>query len=113
MIKFAKVLDGKVLEVIVAEPDFFNTFIDSSPGNWIQVTTDDGETPIRKHIPGVGDTYNTELDAFYQPKPYPSWKLNPKTCEWEAPKPKPDKQNKWQWNESKKNWDWVKKYQVP
>lgn len=113
MNKFAKVLDGKVLEVIVAEPEFFDTFIDSSPGSWIKTTADDGETPIRKHLPGIGDTYNEDLDAFYQPQPYPSWKLNPRTCDWEAPKPKPDKQHKWHWNESKRSWDKVKRYQNP
>ena len=35
---FAKVVDGKVVQVIVAEPDFFDTFVDSSPGQWIQTS---------------------------------------------------------------------------
>jgi len=32
MSHFAKVLDGKVVQVIVAEKEFFDTFIDSSVG---------------------------------------------------------------------------------
>ena len=35
---FAKVVDSKVVQVIVAEPDFFTTFVDSSPGQWIQTS---------------------------------------------------------------------------
>ena len=36
MSHFAKVVDGKVTQVIVAEAEFFTTFVDSSPGSWIQ-----------------------------------------------------------------------------
>ncbi len=35
---FAKVADGKVTQVIVAEPEFFQTFVDSSPGQWLQTS---------------------------------------------------------------------------
>ena len=38
MSHFAKVLDGKVVQVIVAEPEFFETFVDSTPGTWIQTS---------------------------------------------------------------------------
>ena len=37
---FAKVLGGKVLKVIVADPDFFNSFVDDSPGDWIETDYD-------------------------------------------------------------------------
>ena len=33
---FAKVLDGVVVEVLNAEAEFFDTYIDSSPGTWIK-----------------------------------------------------------------------------
>ena len=36
MAHFAKVVDGIVDKVIVAEPDFFDTFVDDSPGEWVQ-----------------------------------------------------------------------------
>jgi len=38
MSHFAKVLNGKVVQVIVAELEFFNSFVDSSPGTWIQTS---------------------------------------------------------------------------
>ena len=38
MSHFAKVLNGTVVQVIAAEPDFFNTFVDSSPGEWVQTS---------------------------------------------------------------------------
>lgn len=113
MRKYAKVVDGRVTEVIVADSRFFDKFVDTSPGQWIETTAYDDENQIRKHPAGVGDIYDADLNAFYQPQPYPSWTLNPETCIWEAPVPKPDLENKWMWNESTQTWDWVKKYKVP
>jgi len=58
---FAKVVDGKVTQVIVAEKEFFDTFVDSSPGTWLRtsyntiggVHTQGGE-PLRKNYAGIG-----------------------------------------------------------
>ena len=38
MSHFAKVVDGKVTQVIVAEKEFFDTFVDNSPGQWLQTS---------------------------------------------------------------------------
>ena len=38
MAHFAKVLENKVVNVIVAEPEFMESFVDSSPGEWIQTS---------------------------------------------------------------------------
>ena len=38
MAHYAKVVDGIVTEVIVAEDDFFENFVDNSPGEWIQTS---------------------------------------------------------------------------
>ena len=35
---YAKVVSGTVTQVIAAEADFFNTFVDTSPGDWIQTS---------------------------------------------------------------------------
>jgi len=35
---YAKVNNGIVEQVIVAEPEFFETFVDTSPGAWIQTS---------------------------------------------------------------------------
>jgi len=35
---YAKVKNGKVVKVIVADASFFDTFVDDSPGKWIQTS---------------------------------------------------------------------------
>ena len=102
MTNYAKVQDGIVTQVIVAEPDFFNTFVDSSAGEWIQ-TSYTGS--IRKNFAGIGFIYDKDLDAFIQPKPFASWILNEDTCKWEAPVPYPTDSNQYKWNEETQLWE--------
>lgn len=111
MSHFAKVLDGKVVQVIVAEPEFFNTFIDTSPGNWIQTSYNTiggvhriGGTPLRKNFAGIGFSYSHELDAFISPQPFQSWTLNNETCFWEPPVAKPENGRNYSWDESTLAW---------
>ena len=111
MAHFAKVLDEKVINVIVAEPEFFNTFIDSTPGDWIQTSYNtkggvhlNGGTPLRKNFAMIGGTYNKALDAFIPPKLFASWVLNETTCFWEAPTPMPTDDKEYEWNESTTSW---------
>ena len=92
MAHFAKVNNGIVEQVIVAEPEFFDTFVDSSPGQWIQTSYNThggvhllGGTPLRKNYAGIGFTYDSTKDAFIPPKPYASWTLNEDSCLWEPP----------------------------
>jgi hypothetical protein len=120
MAHFAKVLDGIVTQVIVAEPEFFNTFVDNSPGEWIQTSyntragvhygadgePDDGE-PLRKNFASIGYTYNKEKDAFIPPKPFNSWSLNTDSYLWEAPVPYPDDGNLYEWNDENQSWEEV------
>ena len=91
MSHFAKVLDGKVIQVIVAEPEFFDTFVDSSPGTWIQTSYNthgnqhpEGR-PLRGNYAGIGYTYDRENDVFYAPKPTENATLNTETWLWEVP----------------------------
>ena len=65
MAHYAKVENALVTQVIVAEPEFFDTFVDSSPGEWIQTSYNtkrgvhlNGGTPLRKNYAGVGYTYD-------------------------------------------------------
>jgi hypothetical protein len=101
MTHFAKVLDKKVIQVIVAEPEFFQTFVDSSPGQWIQ-TSYNGN--IRKNFAGIGYTYDSQRDAFIPPQPYPSWTLVEETCQWTAPVFYPTDGKMYQWDEATTNW---------
>ena len=59
---------------------------------------------FRKRYAGIGYTYDETLDAFIPPKPYPSWKLNSDTCDWEAPVPYPNDGNLYSWNEETLSW---------
>jgi hypothetical protein len=121
MSHYAKVVDGIVTKVIVAEEDFFDDFVDESVGQWIQTSyntyggqhydpethqVDDG-TPLRKNYAGIGFTYDTDKDAFYSPQPYASWTLNETTCLWEAPVELPDDGQEYIWNEGITNWTLV------
>jgi hypothetical protein len=111
MAHFAKVLDSKVTQVIVAEPEFFDTFVDTSPGEWIQTSYNThgnlhklGGTPLRGNYAGVGYTYDKTNDVFYAPQPYASWNLNESTWLWEAPTPYPTDDKSYRWNEATTSW---------
>lgn len=110
MSHFAKVVDGIVTQVIVAEPEFFQTFVDSSPGEWIQTSynTHGGQhpegRPLRKNYAGIGYSYDRTKDAFIPPKPYPSWVLNDDTCLWGAPTPMPTDDKTYIWDETTVSW---------
>ena len=110
MSHFAKVVDGKVTQVIVAEPEFFDTFVDSSPGTWIQTSyrTHGNQhpegRPLRGNYAGIGYNYDATNDVFIAPKPFNSWMLNVSTWTWEAPKPMPDDDKLYKWDEDTINW---------
>ncbi len=111
MAHFAKVNNGIVEQVIVAEPEFFDTFVDSSPGQWIQTSYNthggvhtNGGTPLRKNYAGIGYSYDATRDAFIPPKPYASWMLNEDTCLWDAPVAMPTDGKPYQWDETTGAW---------
>ena len=114
MAHYAKVNNNIVDKVIVAEAEFFETFVDTSPGQWIQTSYNThggihslGGTPLRKNYAGVGYTYDSTLEAFYAPKPYASWSLDTETCLWNPPVAYPDDGETYNWNESTTSWDLV------
>jgi hypothetical protein len=111
MSHYAKVLNGIVQQVIVAEVDFFTTFVDTSAGDWIQTSYNtiggqhtQGGTPLRGNYAGVGYIYDRTNDVFYSPQPYPSWVLNQTTWTWESPVPYPTDGNIYFWDETTKTW---------
>ena len=111
MAHYAKVENTLVTQVIVAEPEFFDTFVDSSPGEWIQTSYNtsggvhsDGGTPLRKNYAEVGFTYDSVRDAFIAPQPYASWILNEDTCIYEAPVPYPTDDLMYTWDEDTTSW---------
>ena len=120
MAHFAKVQDGIVTQVIVAEPEFFETFVDTYPGEWIQTSYNtrggvhyqpdsnepsaDQSEALRKNYAGIGFTYDRTRDAFIPPKPFSSWVLDEDTCLWNAPVAYPTDGQAYQWDEDTTNW---------
>tara|TARA_Y100000385_G_C12724926_1_gene480254 strand:- start:52 stop:417 length:366 start_codon:yes stop_codon:yes gene_type:complete len=120
MSHFAKVLDTKVVAVIVAEQEFIDNYVDSSPGEWIQCSyntsggkhydeingVEDDGTPLRKNYPAIDWNYDETADAFYPPKPFDSWTLSTTTYLWEPPVAYPSSGHH-EWNEETTSWDAV------
>ena len=115
---FAKVVDGIVTQVIVAEPDFFDTFVDNSPGSWIQTSyntrgnvhylpdssTPSGNPALRGNYAGIGYSYDSQRDVFIPPKPFNSWTLNESTYLWDAPVAMPTDGKIYRWDEDTTSW---------
>jgi hypothetical protein len=114
MAHYARVQNGLVTKVIVAEAEFFETFVDTSPGEWIQTSYNTyggqhllGGTPLRKNYAAIGYTYDKTIDAFIPPKPHRSWVLDEETCLWNAPVAYPTDNKAYSWNEDTLSWDLV------
>jgi hypothetical protein len=114
---YAKILNGRVQQVIVAEAEFFATFVDTSPGQWLQTSRNtranqhlgpdgepDGGVPLRGNFAGPGSIYDAEHDVFYAPQPWASWSLDTTTWTWQAPVPEPTEPGPWRWDETTSSW---------
>ena len=115
MSHFAKVENGKVVQVIVAEQDVIDTGIFGH--GWLQTSYNtrgnihygqngepDGGVPLRGNFAGVGYEYDDVNDVFYPPKPHPSWTLSTSTFLWEAPVACPQDGRPYAWNEETLSW---------
>lgn len=128
MAHYAKIENGIVVNVIVAEQDFIDILKSQDPTSiWIQTSyntrggihydpvtkqpSQDQSKAIRKNYAGIGFTYNNLEDCFIPPKPYPSWNLNPTTCLWDSPVPYPEDGSNYTWDETGQAW--VKLYMPP
>lgn len=114
MSHFAKIENGIVQQVIVAEQDF----IDTLEGQWVQTSYNtrggihyapnswesDGGIALRGNYAGIGYIYDAENDVFYEPAPYKSWILNQSTWLWEPPIPIPQDNKEYKWNEELLTW---------
>lgn len=103
MSHFAKVVDGIVVAVIVAEQDFIDSGAVGAPFEWVQTSYNtrggvhygqdgqpDGGVPLRKNYAGIGYTYDAQRDAFIPPQPFKSWTLDEASCCWTPPVPRPE-----------------------
>ena len=108
MSHFAKVENGIVTQVIVAEQDVINSGIFGD--GWVQTSYNTvggvhtkGGTPLRKNYAGLGYVYDSGRDAFIPPTPFPSWIMSEETCLWSAPTPMPV-DGMYTWDESTLSW---------
>jgi len=113
MAHYAKVENGIVTQVIVAEQEFINSGYVGEPTDWVQTSYNthgnkhpEGR-PLRGNYAGIGYTYDSTNDVFYAPQPYPSWTLNNTTWLWEAPVAMPTDSKAYKWNELITNWEEV------
>ena len=111
MAHFAKVVNGEVVQVIVADQEFIDNYVDTSPGKWIQTSYNtqygvhtQGGTPLRKNYAQIGGTYDAKRDAFIPKKKYDSWVLNEDTCVYDPPVAYPSDGKNYEWDETTKNW---------
>tara|TARA_B100001778_G_C18455425_1_gene568679 strand:+ start:497 stop:895 length:399 start_codon:yes stop_codon:yes gene_type:complete len=114
MAHYAKVLEGKVVDCIVADASFFDTFVDSSPGEWVKtsynmfggVYLNADRTPASDQSVITGDEarerknyatpgYLYDGVGFYCPQPHASWTLNSTSYIWEPPIARPDTDVYW------------------
>jgi hypothetical protein len=133
MSHFAKVINGVVVEVNVADQEW----VDAQPDKWAWVQTSynmrggvyyDSQTNMphedqtiiqgdpgreRKNYAGIGYRYDSARNAFIPPTPYPSWILNEETCLWDAPVPYPDDNKQYVWNETEREWTYTGYYIDP
>ena len=110
MAHFAKIVNNIVTDVIVAEQDFIDEW--HSDETWVQTSYNtyenvhygqdgnaDGGVALRGNYAGVGYTYDSTNDVFYEPQPFPSWTINTSLWKWEAPLAKPNDGKNYNWIE--------------
>lgn len=109
---------GVVKEVIVADATFvdhLSTNLHEPNISYVQTSYNTsrgvhnlGGTPLRKNYASPGMLYDPVRDAFYDPKPYPSFIFDESTCSWNPPDPKPSTSiatNQYYfWDEFSKSW---------
>ena len=106
MAHYAKVEDGVVTQVIVADSKEWCQA--NLGGTWVQTSYNthgnqhpEGR-PLNKNYAGIGYTFDGT--GFAAPQPYPSWNKNSETYLWEAPTPMPTDGKVYRWNESTTSW---------
>jgi len=109
MSHYAKIEDGKVTQVIVAEADFIASRPETE--TWIQTSYNtrggkhiQGGTPLRGNYAGIGYSYDSVNDVFLPPTPFSSWPLNTSTWTWEPPAARPTDGKIYYWDEESLSW---------
>ena len=97
---FAKIENGIVVDTIQSSNSEW--VYENLDGEWIEHP----DETDRKFRPGVGMSYDYDLDEFLWPKPFESWTLNTETCIWQPPIPKPE-EGSYEWHEDTLSWELI------
>lgn len=114
MANFAEIINNKVARIIVLsnadlldangieQEEIGRALCQSlvNDGQWVQTSFNNR---FRKQYGDIGFTYDKAADVFIRPQPYPSWSLDD-NYDWQAPTPKPDETNCYQWQEDSLQW---------
>ena len=109
MAHYAKVEDGVVTQVIVADNKEWCQA--NLGGEWIQtsynthggVNSRQGGEALHKNYAGIG--YTWDGSGFAAPQPFPSWSKNSDTYLWDAPVAMPTEEGKrYTWDEATTSW---------
>ena len=109
MAHYAKVEDGIVTQVIVADSQQWCQA--NLGGEWIQtsyntqggVNSREGGTALHKNYAGIG--YEWDGVGFFAPQPFPSWTKDADTYLWNAPVAYPTDGERYSWNEATVAWE--------
>jgi hypothetical protein len=106
MAHFAKVVDGIVEQVIVADTKEWCEA--NLGGEWVQTSYNtvgnvhpEGR-PLHKNYAGIG--YSWDGEGFAAPQPYPSWSLDLFSYLWQAPVAMPEDGKIYKWDEATTSW---------
>lgn len=117
---------GEVTDVIRADQDFINTGLVGDPFEWIQtrynmyggvyylpdsnIPDPDQSKALRANYAGIGFTYDSINDVFYDPRPsnqtgvFYSWTIGAPTWLWQPPIPYPTTGGAYYWDEQTLSW---------
>lgn len=108
MSHFAKIENGIVVQVVVAEQEFIDT--GALGHGWVQTSYNtiggvhtQGGTPLRGNYAGVGFTYDATNDVFYAPQPFDNWVMNSSWL-WVPPIAMPVDEYFYTWNQETTAW---------
>ena len=110
MAHFAEIdSNGTVLRVLVVNDDqehrgqdFLANDLELG-GTWVQTSYNHR---TRKQFAGIGFKYDAVADVFIAPQPFASWTLD-NNHDWQPPVAKPNDDQLYTWNETKKKWEIV------
>ena len=98
---YAKIVNNIVVQTMVTEEGFFDTFVDETPGEWIETFKDGSQ---RGKFAGIGDTYDKTNDRFLPPKTFNSWVFDEDDYKWVPPVDYPTDGNRHKWDEDSQTW---------